>query len=348
MRPAIERMRMKAAVLHEFKQSLTIEEVERPVPGAEEVLIQVEACGVCHSDLHVADGDWPQFARIVKRPLILGHEIAGRVVEKGAAVRNLEIGDRVGLPWVYWTCGECEFCKEGNENLCTKQKITGVTVDGGYAEFVKAPASHALKIPEGLSSSEVAPLFCAGVTVYRALTQAGISRGQRLAIFGLGGLGHLAVQIGREFGAEVTAIDVADDKLVRAKSLGASRTLNAATEDAVKQVRSAGGVHVALVCSAAKAAYDAAFRCLRPTGTLLVVGLPENICFPPIMMTAGEVRIKASAVGTREDLRGVLAMAAAGKLKCEVTSHPLEFANDALTLLRNGKVAGRIVLTFGS
>ena len=208
---------MRAAVLHDFKQPLTFEDIERPQPDADEVLIQVEACGVCHSDVHVADGDWPQFAKIVKRPLILGHEIAGRVAEKGANVRNLEIGDRVGVPWVYWTCGECEFCKEGNENLCSKQKITGVTVDGGYAEYFKAPASHALKIPDGLSPAEAAPLFCAGVTVYRALKQSGISRGQRLAVFGLGGLGHLAVQIGREFGAEVTAVDISDEKLARAK-----------------------------------------------------------------------------------------------------------------------------------
>jgi alcohol dehydrogenase, propanol-preferring len=255
----------------------------------------------------------------------------------------------VGVPWVYWTCGVCEFCKEGYENLCTKQKITGVTVDGGYAEFVKAPASHATKIPDGLSSIEAAPLFCAGVTVFRALTHAGISPGQRLAIFGLGGLGHLAVQIGREFGAEVTAIDISDEKLARGKALGAANVLNAVTGEVAKQMRSAGGAHVALVCSAAKAAYDMAFSCLRPTGTLQVVGLPaENICFPPILMAAGEVRIKASAVGTRKDLLGVLEMAAAGKLHCDVTSRPLEFANEALQLLRSGQVAGRIVLTFPS
>ncbi|MGH9745021.1 MAG: alcohol dehydrogenase catalytic domain-containing protein [Candidatus Acidiferrales bacterium] len=340
---------MKAAVLHTFQQPLAIEEVERPKAAADEVLLQVEACGVCHSDLHLADGDWPQFAKIIKRPLILGHEIAGRVVEKGAAVRDLEIGDRVGVPWVYWTCGACEFCKEGNENLCAKQKITGVTVDGGYAEFVKAPASHATKIPEGLPSIEAAPLFCAGVTVFRALRQAEVSRGQRLAIFGLGGLGHLAVQLGREFGAEVTAIDISDEKLARAKSLGAASALNSTVGDVAKQIRSAGGAHVALVTSAAKAAYDTAFSCLRPTGTLLVVGLPaENICFPPILMAAGEVRIRASAVGTREDLRGVLAMAAAGRIRCEVTSRPLAFANDALELLRSGRASGRTVLTFGS
>ncbi len=189
---------MKAAVLHDFKTPLSIEEVARPQPEADEVVIQVEACGVCHSDLHVAQGDWKQFAGIVKKPLILGHEIAGRVVEKGNAVHDLQIGDRVGVPWLHWSCGKCEFCREGNENLCSRQKITGVTVDGGYAEFVKAPASHASRFPDTLSSPlEGRSAFCAGVTVYRALKGAQIVRGQRLAVFGIGGLGHLAVQLGR-------------------------------------------------------------------------------------------------------------------------------------------------------
>jgi propanol-preferring alcohol dehydrogenase len=308
-------------------------------------LIQVEACGACHSDVHVADGDWPQLAGVVKRPLILGHEIAGRIVETGAAVQDLEIGDRVGVPWIHWSCGQCEFCREGNENLCSRQKITGVTVDGGYAEFVKAPATHALKIPDGLSAVEAAPLFCAGVTVYRALKNSGILAGQRLAIFGIGGLGHLAVQVGRAFGAEVTAIDISEEKLELARSFGATSAL-AATGDAVKQLRRKGGVHVALVTSAAKAAYDMAFSCLRPTGTLLVVGLPaENICFPPILMASGEVRIRASAVGTRQDLREVLGMAAAGKLRCQVVVRPLAHANEVLDELRKGQVSGRIVLT---
>ncbi|MGD1211500.1 MAG: alcohol dehydrogenase catalytic domain-containing protein [Candidatus Acidiferrales bacterium] len=337
---------MKAAVLHEFKQPLTIQEVDQPKPEAGEVLIAVEACGVCHSDLHVADGDWTQLAGIVKKPLILGHEIVGRVVEKGAAVRELQVGDRVGVPWIHWTCGECEFCREGNENLCLKQKITGVTVDGGYAEFIKAPASHALKIPDNLSSAEAAPLFCAGVTVYRALKQAKVSSGQRLAVFGIGGLGHIAVQIGRALGAEITAIDISEEKLDLAKSLGASHTFNAASTDVVKGLRRLGGVHVALVTSAAKAAYDVAFYCVRPSGTLLIVGLPaENICFPPILMAAGEIHMQASAVGTREDLRDVLAMAAAGKVRCQVATRPLAQANEALDQLRHGKISGRIVLT---
>jgi alcohol dehydrogenase, propanol-preferring len=339
---------MKAAILHDFKKPLSIEEVERPHPETDEVLIQVEACGACHSDLHVADGDWTQLAGIVKRPVILGHEIAGHVVEKGPAVHDLQIGDRVGVPWIHWSCGECEFCREGNENLCSRQKITGVTVDGGYAEFVKAPATHALKIPDGLSALEAAPLFCAGLTVYRALKGAWIVPGQRLAVFGIGGLGHLAVQLGRAFGAKVTAIDISPEKLELARSSGASDTLNAATTDAAKQLRRKGGVHVSLVTSAAKSAYDTAFSCVRPTGTLLVVGLPaENICFPPILMAAGEVRIRATAVGTRLDLREVLALAAAGKVRCQVAAWPLAQANEALNLLRKGKVSGRLVLTPG-
>jgi alcohol dehydrogenase, propanol-preferring len=336
---------MKAAVLHEFKQPLVFKEVPRPQLGPGEVLIKVEACGVCHSDLHVADGDWGQVSAIVKRPLILGHEIAGRVIEKGGDSGDLQIGDRVGVPWVHWTCGECEFCREGNENLCSKQKITGVTVDGGYAELVKAPASHTIKIPDGLPSVEAAPLFCAGVTVYRALKHGRVSAGQRVAIFGVGGLGHLAVQIGRGLGAEITAIDISDEKLALAKSLGASTVLNWASSNVVKELRGKGGVHVALVASAARAAYDMAFACVRPTGTLLVVGLPaENVCFPPILMAAAEIRIQASAVGTRQDVREVLALAAAGKIRCRFRTRPLSEANEALEQLRSGQVSGRMVL----
>jgi propanol-preferring alcohol dehydrogenase len=305
----------------------------------------VEASGVCHSDLHVAEGDWKQFAGITKLPLIVGHEVAGKVVEVGPGVRELKIGDRVGVPWIYWTCGECEFCREGNENLCVKQKITGVTVNGGYAEFIKAPASHATRIPDSVSSLQAAPLFCAGVTVYRAIMQAKPRRGQRLAVFGVGGLGHLAIQIAVHLGLEVSAVDVADDKLALARSLGAVNAFNAATANVVKEIRRLGGAHIVLVTSGSKAAYDTAFYCLRPTGTLLAVGLPANeISVPAIMMAAGEVNIKASAVGTREDLKQVLALAAAGKLHCQVAARPLADVNAVFEDMRAGKIAGRVVL----
>ncbi|MGA9544986.1 MAG: zinc-dependent alcohol dehydrogenase [Candidatus Sulfotelmatobacter sp.] len=340
---------MKAAVLRDFKTPLTIQDVPLPRIAESEVLIKVEVCGVCHSDLHVANGDWSQLAGIVKKPLILGHEVVGNVVEVGSAVENVKAGDRVGVPWIHWTCGRCEFCRDGNENLCVRQQITGVTVDGGYAEFVKAPATHVARIPDDLASEQAAPLLCAGVTVYRALNQSRLTKGQRLAVFGVGGLGHLAVQIGCELGADVTAIDISEEKLVLAKTLGASKTLNAASDKVVQQLRSQGGVHVALVTSAAKAAYDMAFYCVRPTGVLLAVGLPaQDICFPPILMAAGEIRIQASAVGTRQDLLEVLALGAAGRVHCEVATRPLSEANEVLDKLRRGQVSGRLALSLSS
>jgi len=337
---------MKAAVLHEIKKPMVVEEVERPIPGEGEVLIKVEACGVCHSDLHIIEGDWKQFGGITKIPLIPGHEIAGRVAEAGSGVRELKVGDRVGVPWIHWTCGECEFCRAGFENLCSRQKITGCTVNGGFAEYIKAPASHATRIPGGISAVEAAPLFCAGVTVYRALKQARLAPGERLAVFGVGGLGHLAIQIGKEMGLEVTAVDVSDDKLELAKSLGASRTMNSSSANVAKELRRAGGMHAVLVTSGSKAAYDTAFPCVRPTGKLLVVGLPPEISFSPIMMAAGEIRVQASAVGTRQDLEGVLAMAAAGKLHCQVSTRRLDEVNTIMDEMKAGKIAGRVVLAF--
>jgi propanol-preferring alcohol dehydrogenase len=336
---------MKAAVLHAFKTPLALEDVPRPEPNDDEVLIEVEVCGVCHSDLHVANGDWKQFAGIVKKPLILGHEIVGRVLERGSAVQGVQVGERVGVPWLQWTCGQCEFCREGSENLCMRQRITGVMVDGGYAEFAKAPASHVVKIPETLSSEQAAPLLCAGVTVHRALKQAKVLGGQRMAVLGVGGLGHLAIQIGRAAGAEVVAIDVAEEKLALAKSLGAARALSITTSNVVQELRKSGGVHVAIVTSAAKSAYDMAFSCVRPSGTLLVVGLPaQEISFPPVLMAASEIQVKASAVGTREDLREVLAMGAAGTLHCQVSARRLDEVAEVLAQLSRGEIRGRAVL----
>jgi len=344
MRDSHKEASVKAAIVREYKQPLQIEETPRPSPGADEVLIQVEACGVCHSDLHIAEGDWTHLLRIIKRPLIPGHEVVGRVVEKGDSVTDLNIGDRVGVAWTHWTCGECDLCKEGRENLCSSQMITGATVDGGYAEFMNAKASHALKVPDVLTSKEAAPLFCAGVTVYHAIKSSGIKPGQRLALFGIGGLGHLALQIAKCFGAKVIAIDIADDKLELARRLGADVVMNAAKEEVVKQIRKMGGAHVAVVTSAAKAAYDQAFYAVRSSGTLMVVGMPaEDLSFPAIMMR--ELRIMSSATGTREDMREVLELAAAGRVKCEVETRPLDQINEIFDDMRNAKITGRVVVT---
>lgn len=335
---------MKAAIIREYKQPLQIEETETPVHGADEVLIKVDACGVCHSDLHIAEGDWTHLLRIIKRPLIPGHEVVGRVVQKGEAVSNLDIGDRVGVAWTHWTCGECELCKEGRENLCSKQMITGATVDGGYAEFIKAKASHALKVPGSLTSEEAAPLFCAGVTVYHAIKSSGIKPAQRLVVFGVGGLGHLAVQIAKCLGAQVIAVDIDEAKLDFARRLGADITMNAVSEDVLKQLRKMGGAHVAVVTSAAKAAYDQAFYAVRSSGTLMVVGMPaEDLSFPAIMMR--EMRIMSAATGTREDLREVLELAATGKVKCQVETRPLEQVNEVFDEMRRAKISGRVVIS---
>jgi alcohol dehydrogenase, propanol-preferring len=339
---------MKAAVLTQFGAPLALEEVPTPVPADDEVLIRLEACGVCHSDLHIIDGDLPAFRAAAKQRVIPGHEAVGRIAAKGAAVAGLEIGQRVGVAWMYQSCGACEQCREGHENLCRKTVITGLMVDGGYAEFMRAKASYAIPVPDALTAQDAAPLFCAGVTVYRALKNADTAAGQRVAVFGVGGLGHLAVQIAKAMGAEVIGVDVSQEKLDLATELGAARAVNATDRDALKEMAKSGGVHVAVVSSAAKAAFDSAMVVLRPRGTLAVVGLPaEPLTFAALALVGREIRVVGSSVGTREDLRAVLAMAAAGKLHCRTESQPLEQVNAVLDRMRGGGIYGRVVLRYG-
>lgn len=337
---------MKAAVLREIGKPLVMEEVPTPVPGAGQVLIRTEACGVCHSDLHLAAGDWDLLRPVTKVPLILGHEVAGTVAAVGDGVTELKVGDRVGVPWIHWTCGQCEFCKEGKEELCLKQKVTGCMVDGGFAEYLLAPATHASPLPASLSAVDAAPLLCAGLTVYKAMKASGVSTGQRLAVFGVGGLGHLAVQIARAMDVHVCAIDVADDKLEFAKSLGAEWTVNAQTEQVHKRLRAIGGAHVAMVTSASPAAYETALRCLRRGGTMAVVGMANDpFKVSAVSMVSGEYRIVASAVGTRADLRELFALVEKYPIRCRIETRPLDQAQQVFEELKRGAVLGRIVLT---
>ena len=337
---------MKAAILHDFAQPLSIEDVPTPSPDAGEVLVKIAASGVCHSDLHIASGEWEMLKRAAKFPLILGHEITGTIAALGAGVTDFAIGDRVGIPWLHHTCGVCEYCLAGRETLCGKQKITGVMVDGGYAEFAKAQASHTVRLPDALGFAEAAPLLCAGVTVYRAIKDAGMKAGETLAVFGVGGLGHLAVQIGKKLGLMVGAVDVADDKLQLATDCGADWTVNAATTQAHKEIKTHGGAHVGLVTSGSKAAYETALRSLRRAGTLVIVGMtPEPIPLNVQAMLAGEFKIVASTVGTRKDLDEILALAADGGVRCHYQSGTLENINDYFAEMQAGKLSGRIVLT---
>lgn len=283
--------------------------------------------------------------RAAKFPLILGHEITGTVAAIGEGGTGFAIGDRVGVPWLHHTCGVCEYCLAGRETLCGKQKITGVMVDGGYAEYAIAQASHTTRLPDELSFAEAAPLLCAGVTVYRAIKEAGMKAGETLAVFGVGGLGHLAVQIGKKLGLEVGAVDVSEDKLQLATECGADWAVNAATTQAHKEIKAHGGAHVALVTSGSKAAYETALRSLRRAGTLVIVGMtPELIPLNIQAMLAGEFKIVASTVGTRKDLDEILAMAADGGVRCHYQTGSLGQINEYFAEMQNGKLAGRIVL----
>lgn len=337
---------MKAAVLGDFGKPLVIEDIPVPEPQADEVLIEVLACGVCHSDLHIIEGDQPGFRARTKPRVVPGHEVVGRVVRCGDGVTELRAGDRIGVPWLYRACGQCEQCLEGNENLCRKgSAVTGMSVDGGYAQFMCANANYAVRIPDALSDEQAAPLLCAGVTSYRALRKANIAPNQRVAVFGVGGLGHLAVQIARAMGAEVFALDVSDAKLALARELGAAHALNAADPDALALIRKRGGAHVAAVTSAAHVAYDAAMTILRPGGTLCVIGLPSDpLRFHALALVGSEAHIVGSAVGTREDLRAVLDLAARGELRCRVESNPLSKINEVFDDMRRGSIHGRVVL----
>jgi len=336
---------MRAAVMTDFGQPLSLQDMPLPEPGEGDVLLKVISSGVCHSDLHIIDGDLPRFRAGTKPHLIPGHEVVGIVERVGPGVTNLAIGDRAGVAWCYSSCGECEQCREGLENMCRRGGVTGLTHDGGYAQYIRARASHAIKVPDALSSDEAAPLFCAGVTSYRALKNAGAGPGTRVAVFGVGGLGHLAVQIAKAMGATIIAMDVTPEKLKLGLELGAAHAFDASTEEGVKAVKKLGGAHIAVVTSAARSAYDTALQCLRPAGTLSVVGLPaQPLQIAALALVACETRIIGSAVGTRADIRAVLDMAAKAQIRCHVQARPLDEVNAVLDEMRRGEIAARVVL----
>ena len=291
---------MKAAVLHKPGAPLVVEDVDDPQPGPGEILIKVKACGVCHTDLHLAAGEW----RLPKLPLIMGHEAVGTVEAVGAGVTSFKAGDRAGVPWIYSTCGACEYCTSEREPLCPSIAVTGFMVDGGYAEYVKAAASHAIAVPPELDFVDAAPLYCAGLTPYRALKASGARVGETVAVWGVGGLGHYAVQIARACGARVVAVDIQSSKLDLARELGADVTVDASREKPEDAIRALGGAHVVLNLAPTAQAIAQGFAALRRGGTLVLVGLPPGDFTLPILGTVAKgIRILTSGVGTRQDLR---------------------------------------------
>lgn len=335
---------MKAAVVNQFHDKLEIKEV--PIPELEhgEILVKIKACGVCHTDLHAAHGDWPVKPKL---PLIPGHEGVGVIERVGPGVTSLKVGDRVGIPWLYSACGECEYCLSGRETLCQSQLNAGYSVDGGYAEYCKAPAAYVAKVPDNLSFEEVAPIFCAGVTTYKALKVANVSPGEWVAIYGIGGLGHIALQYAKAMGMNVVAVDIQDDKLELAKELGADITINGRNVDPVQAINEAvGGVHGAVSVAVTKKAFEQAYRSVRRGGSLVVVGLPNDELPIPIFDTVlNGVSVKGSIVGTRKDLQEALDFAARGKVKAIVETQPLDKINEVFDRMVNGQINGRVVLT---
>jgi propanol-preferring alcohol dehydrogenase len=335
---------MKAAVVNEFKQQLEIKEV--PVPELEygEILVKIKACGVCHTDLHAAHGDWPVKPKL---PLIPGHEGVGIVEEVGEGVTSIKAGDRVGIPWLYSACGECEYCLTGRETLCPDQLNAGYSVDGAYAEYCKAPANYVVKIPEGLDFAEVSPIFCAGVTTYKALKVADAKPGDWIAIYGIGGLGHVALQYAKAMGFNVIAVDIQDDKLELARELGADMTINGLTVNPVEEIKEkVGGVQSAVSVAVTKKAFEQAYGSVKRGGSLVVVGLPNDELPIPIFDTVlNGVTVKGSIVGTRKDLQEAIEFAAQGKVRTNIETQPLDSINDVFDRMETGKINGRVVLT---
>ena len=334
---------MKAAVVRAFGQPLVIEEVPVPRPGAGDILVKIEACGVCHTDLHAAEGDWPVKP---EPPFIPGHEGVGHVVAVGAGVRHVKEGDRVGIPWLYSACGHCEHCLGGWETLCESQRNTGYSVNGGFAQYALANADYVGHLPKSLGFVEVAPVLCAGVTVYKGLKVTDTKPGDWVAISGIGGLGHMAVQYARAMGLNVAAVDVDEDKLALARRLGATVTVDARTTDpAAFLKKEIGGAHGALVTAVSPKAFEQALGMVRRGGTVSLNGLPPGD-FPLDIfgMVLNGITVRGSIVGTRLDLQESLDFAAEGKVKATIQTARLEDINDIFAQMHKGQIEGRMVL----
>ncbi len=334
---------MKAAVVTALGRPLDIREVPVPEVRRGEVLIRVRASGVCHTDLHAAEGDWP-----VKPspPFIPGHEGVGEVAAVGEGVDWLKEGDRVGAPWLHTACGHCEHCIGGWETLCESQQNTGYSVDGGYADFVRADASYVGRLPDGLSFGNAAPVLCAGVTVYKGLKELEAQPGDWVAISGIGGLGHMAVQYAKAMGYHVVAIDVADEKLALATSLGADIVLNARDTDVVAELTQQGHkVDGVLVTAVSTEAFAQAIGILKRGGFMSLVGLPPGSFPLPIFeIVLQRITVRGSIVGTRNDLTEALAFAGEGKVASHYSWDKLENINAIFDRMRAGTIDGRIVL----
>jgi propanol-preferring alcohol dehydrogenase len=337
---------MIAATVVGFGKKLEMQEWPVPVPGPKQILIKTEACGVCHTDLHAADGDWPLKPT---PPFIPGHEAIGIVVAMGEAVTSVKMGDRVGVPWLYSACGHCEYCLTAAEPVCADAEFGGYTRNGGFAPYIIADPEYVAHIPAGLTAQQAAPLICAGITTYKGIKETAARPGQWIAISGCGGLGHLAIQYAKAMGLLVCAIDIDEAKLALAKSVGADFVVNAKHGDAIATVKegTGGGAHGVLITAPSLSAFNQGVEMTRKHGTCVLVGLPPGEFPVPLFdVVANCITIRGSFVGNREDMEEALAFAARGAVKADIELQPLDAINEVFERLAHGKVAGRVVLTF--
>ena len=338
--------KMQVAVVERFGKPLVQQEWEIPSPGAGQILVKTEACGVCHTDLHAATGDWPLKPKL---PFIPGHEAIGRVAAIGAGVKIVREGDRVGVPWLHSACGHCEHCLAAWETVCADAEFGGYTRNGGFAEYVIADPNYVAHIPDGLDPKLAAPLICAGITTYKGIKETKAKPGEWIVISGAGGLGHLAIQYAKVMGLRVCAVDIDDGKLALAKKLGADFVVNAKhgePEEAAKKGTS-GGAHGVLITAPSLGAFKQGVGMTRKRGTCVLVGLPPGDFPVPLFdVVANCITIRGSFVGTREDMAETLAFAAEGKIKADIELQPLSAINEIFNRLAHGKVAGRVVLDF--
>lgn len=333
---------MQAAVVREFGAPLDLCEVEKPEVANGKIVVKMVASGVCHTDLHAAGGDWP-----VKPspPFIPGHEGVGYVAEVGAGVTSVKEGDRVGVPWLHSACGHCKHCTGGWETLCTDQQNTGYSVNGGFADYVLADPDYVGHIPDGLEFAPAAPVLCAGVTVYKGLKETDTRPGQTVVVSGIGGLGHMAVQYAKAMGLHVIAVDIAEDKLTLARSLGADMTINALETDPVAEVQAGGGAEGVLVTAVAGKSFEQGVGMLARGGTMSLVGLPpEDFPLSIFDTVLNRKTIRGSIVGTRLDLAESLQFAAEGKVSAHYSEETLSDVNSIFDRMKAGTIDGRIVM----
>lgn len=305
----------------------------------DEVEIAISHCGICHSDLHLVDNDWG----LSQYPFIPGHEIIGRIIDVGSGVKTLKLDQRVGVGWQSNSCGVCEWCLQGKENLCAESEGTCVHRNGGYANAVRVNTRFVIPIPEKLDSENAAPLLCAGITVYNPLRTLGVNPSSRVGIIGIGGLGHLGVQFAKAFGAEVTAFSSSSAKEEEALVLGAHKFVNTRESKALKQV--AGSFDVILSTINADQDWMAYVAALRPTGKLCFLGVPpEPISITPFSLVAGTKTITGSPIGSPLMLREMMDVAARHGVKAQTEHFAMNRANEAIAKVKKNAVRYRAVL----